>query len=259
MKNVLLVLFLLHTTVLIAKKNNVTIIAETNTSIIDSYRDLIDDDNKIKIDTRSSLINDNNKTKIDIKNTKDTNNSSIDDSNKTLSSFESKFVNHIAYRHYDKAVNLLYKKQYTKAYNEAISAKLLFNNEDKKEKLISLPYMSSYLRESGFAPKTMYYKIIENKPYQLKRLLTKIKLLSPPIPMIILKKTSTNIIVEVSNQGDLPLDEFDILINDTKVHRFDKINVNKMKSIKIDFNGIIEKITFKEAYGFAPKSIQIVE
>jgi len=174
-----------------------------------------------------------------------------------LNSFESRFVNHIAYNFYNEAIDLLDDKDYKNAYDTAIKAKAIFDNTDHKIKDIELPYMPSFLRETSFSPKEIYYQYVEQEAYEINRLIKKIKLLSPPIPEVYIKRTSTYIEVSVENFGDLPLDDFQIFINEELRQTFKKIGVKQKASFKLDFNEKIDTVSFQELYGFAPHKIEL--
>jgi len=181
-------------------------------------------------------------------------------SEQDISPFEKLFVNHMAYLYYNKGIEALYKDNYKDAYNFAMKAKAIMDNtEDTKDLTIALPYMPNYVRESAYAPKRIYYKIIKYKPYELKRLITKAKLISPPLAAITLNKTSTYISLHIKNYGDLPLDDFEVLLNDKSIVKYDKILVGEEKTIRIDEAPVLYEIAFKEKYGFAPNSITLSE
>ena len=116
--------------------------------------------------------------------------------------------------------------------------------------------MPGYIRENAQTPRRIYYKIIEEQNYELTRLIRKIKLLNPPIPMIIFNQTSTYIDITVQNVGDTPLDKFAIEINYETVTTFDKIEPNETKKFRYNKVVPLEQITFKEEYGFAPVPIE---
>ncbi|SFV75279.1 hypothetical protein MNB_SM-3-7 [hydrothermal vent metagenome] len=174
-----------------------------------------------------------------------------------MTQFQKLFVNHIAYRDYQKAIDEMYKKEYKKAYSYAMHAKSIY--PQNKRSLIALAYMPSYLRESAYEPKKIYYKIVIYKQYELDRLVTKIKLLSPPIPSVIVKRTSTYMDIIIRNYGDLPLDEFALVIDGKKVITYNKILPNEEKVYRYESAPIMHEIGFNERYGFAPKSIVINE
>ncbi len=179
---------------------------------------------------------------------------------RTYTKFEKSFVNHIAYNHYKKAVDFMYEKNHTEAYDEAIKAKEVYDNSlNKDEQVINLPYVPGFVRESAQTPKRIYYKIMKEYEYEIQRLITKIKLLNPPIPFIILNKTSTYIDITIVNYGDTPLDKFEIDINYETVKVFDKINPKAKKTFRVNKAMEIEQISFKEAYGFAPKLIEFTQ
>ena len=188
----------------------------------------------------------------------------VDDSNNTqalvITPFESLFVNHMAYLYYNKGIQALYKGDYKTAYNFAMKAQAITDNtEQEKDLTIALPYLPNYVRESAYAPKRIYYKIIKYKPYELKRLITKTKLISPPIATISLNRTSTYISMHIKNFGDLPLDNFEVLLNDKLIAKYDKILVGEDKIIRINKAPILYEISFKEKYGFAPQNITLSE
>lgn len=173
---------------------------------------------------------------------------------KELSKFEKTFIRHIAYNHYKKAIDLLYMKNHQEAYSEAMSAKAVYDaNATQKE--IILPYLPGYVRESAQTPRRIYYKILVDKNYELHRLIKKIKLLSPPVPMVVLNQTSTYVDIEVKNFGDLPLDNFGIEVNFEKVKTFPKINPKESVTYRFDKAVVVEQIRFSEEFGFAPKEI----
>jgi hypothetical protein len=75
----------------------------------------------------------------------------------------------------------------------------------------------------------------------------------------VIKKRSTSTDIIIRNYGDLPLDNFKILINSKEVVSFDKINPNEEKTYTYDFSGKIYEVSFKEEYGFGADSIMINE
>ncbi len=179
---------------------------------------------------------------------------------KEMSEFEKLFVNHSAYNYYEKAIESLYKSDYKAAYKNAMSAKEIVDNTDADaSQTIALPYMPNYVRESGLTPKRIYYKIVHSKPYELKRVVIKAKLISPPIASVVIKRTSTFMELIVRNYGDLPLDDFEVLLNDESLAKFEKILPNEQKIIRIDKAPTLYEISFKEKYGFAPGSMMLSE
>jgi len=175
----------------------------------------------------------------------------------TMSKFEKLFLNHLAYRDYKDAIKAMYKKDHKKAYKLAINAKKIYSQDDTS--LIPLPYMPSFLRESAYSAKRIYYKTVIHKEYELQRLITKIKLLSPPIPAVVIKRTSTYIDIIVKNYGDLPLDDFEILLDSQSVVKYSKILPMEEKVYRYEKAPILHEIAFKEAYGFAPQTILMNE
>jgi len=176
----------------------------------------------------------------------------------SLSSFEKLFVNHSAYRYYLDGIKMLYEKNYKSAYEFAMKAKMIYDNTLEKENLaIALPYLPSYVRESSYSPKRIYYKMVKYRDYELKRLIVKAKLISPPIASIIINRTSTYVNIVIKNYGDLPLDDFEVLINDESIASFEKILPNEEKKVRVESSPILYELSFKEKYGFAPKSIML--
>ena len=183
-----------------------------------------------------------------------------EDKNTSISEFEKLFVHHSAYIYYNKAIDAMFQADYKTAYDYAMKAKEIYDNTDINDsQLIALPYMPSYIRESGYTPKRIYYKMLKAKPYELKRAITKIKLISPPIASVVIKRTSTSIEVIIKNYGDLPLDEFELLLNDEKLVSYEKILPNEQKVFRLDAAPQLYELSFKEKYGFAPKSILLSE
>lgn len=177
-----------------------------------------------------------------------------------MSEFEKLFVNHSAYIYYLKGIEEIQVANYKSAYENAMKAKAIIDNTNKpNEQVIALPYMPNYVRESSFTPKRIYYKTVKAKPYELKRLITKAKLISPPIASVVLKRTSTYIEVITRNYGDLPLDEFELLVNEESIVKYEKILPNEQKITRIGVAPSLFEISFKEKYGFAPKSIMLSE
>ncbi len=176
------------------------------------------------------------------------------DTTRKFSHFEKTFVYHVAYNHYKKAIKHMYAKEHKEAYDEAIKAKNIFLNQ--KNNKIALPYMPGYVRENAQTPRRIYYKIIEEQNYELTRLIRKIKLLNPPIPMVILNQTSTYVDIQIQNLGDVPLDKFGIEINYEKIITFDKINPNETKTYRYNKTVQLEQLTFSEEYGFIPMPIE---
>ena len=191
--------------------------------------------------------------------TTDENNATKKEQENTLTQFERSFPNHIAYDNYQKAIKNLYKGDYKTAYDYAMKARDIYDINKTEQQVIPLPFIPNFAKESPYSPKRVYYKVIEYKPYELNRVIKKIKLLSPPIPSVILKKRSTMIELDVTNFGDLPLDNFEIFINGKKVESFYKIEPNQTKNVFLDDIDEIYEITFKEQYGFAPGNITINE
>lgn len=176
-----------------------------------------------------------------------------------MSSFEKLFVNHSAYRYYQDSIKSLYINDYKTAYSLAMKAKEIIDNTEDQDQFIALPYMPSYMRETAYSPKRVYYKIVEYKPYNLKRLITKAKLISPPIASVVINRTSTYMALTIKNYGDLPLDEFKVLINDEVVGSFDKILPNEEKYVRVEKAPTLYELAFKEKYGFAPDSMMLSE
>jgi hypothetical protein len=141
---------------------------------------------------------------------------------RTFTQFEKTFIYHTAYNHYKKAIDLMYKNNHKDAYTNAMIAKDIYDYNATKTNEIILPHIPGYIRQSAQAPTKINYKIFETKNYELKRLIRKIKLLNPPIPLVVFAKTSTYIDITVENFGDLPLDNFTIFINGNKAHIFKK-------------------------------------
>ncbi len=173
------------------------------------------------------------------------------------SDFEKSFVYHSAYLFYSKGIEELYSGNYKNAYDYAMRARAIYEND--KADYIPLPYMPSYVRESAYTPKRIYYKMINYKQYELNRLITKIKLLSPPIPTVVFNRTSTYIDVTIRNFGDLPLDRFEVFLNDEKIALYEKILPHEEKIVRVESAPKLYEISFKEKYGFAPNSIMLSE
>jgi len=176
-----------------------------------------------------------------------------------ISEFEKLFVNHIAYNYYKNGINSLYEGDYKKAYENAMNAKEIVDNTDLNTTTIALAFMPSYLRESAYSPKRIYYKIVKQKQYKLKRLIVKAKLISPPIASLVIHRTSTTIDVILKNYGDLPLDEFEVFVNEQSIAFYEKVLPNEEKTIKIQKAPKLYEVSFKEKYGFAPKSFMLEE
>jgi len=231
----------------VIKNNKSKKVVSKNSNLKDLNQSLKTNDINITVQTEnnnSKIINDLNITKINKK-------------EKTLSLFEKLFVNHLAYNHYKKAIKLMYEKKHKLAYKEAMIAKNMYDNSLKKEKIIDLPYIPGYIRQSAQAPRRVYYKILKKQVYEIDRLIRKIKLLNPPIASIVLNKTSTYIDISITNDGDLPFDNFIIEINYEKVASFDKIAPKETKTFRYYIDSNIEQISFKEEYGFAPAPIEL--
>jgi len=213
-----------------------------------------------EINIQDASLNDTNTTDADIATEKIQSTENIVDSaesNSTarvFSKFEKTFIYHIAYNHYRKAINLMYAKDHKGAYEEAMKAKEIYKNNDQN--LIHLPYIPGYVRESAQTPRRIFYKIIEKQNYELNRLIRKIKLLNPPIPLIRFNQTSTYIDVIVTNVGDTPFDNLSVEINYEPVTTFEKINPNDTKRYRYNSVAKLENISFKEEFGFAPKTIE---
>ena len=172
--------------------------------------------------------------------------------------FEKIFANHSAYIAYKKAIDLLYKGEYQEAYKFAIQAKTIYPQPEDTT-LMPLAYMPPYLREGNYGAKKVYYKIVEYKKYEVDRLITKIKLLSPPIPLVVIKRTSTYMDISITNYGDLPLDKFELLIDNQQVISYKQILPKEEKKFRVDLALVIHELSFKEEYGFAPESIMVNE
>ena len=175
------------------------------------------------------------------------------------SQFEKSFPNHIAYKFYKKGVEALKEGDYKKAYENSMNARAIYNIKKGQYGVIPLPYLAGFLKETSYTPKRFYYKIIEFKPYELRKLIIKSKLISPPIASVVIKKRSTSTDIIVKNYGDLPLDGFGITINNKKVVSYDKINPNEQKIYSYDSSETVYTISFTEEYGFAPESMNIEE
>ena len=220
-------------------------------------------------DSNSSLA-DINTTMLDanVTYTEDLNNTAMDenttsviesDGSKRLSEFEKLFVNHIAYNYYKAGVTALYEDNYKSAYENAMNAKDIVDNTELNTTTIALPFMPSFVRESSYAPKRTYYKIVKQKEYKLKRLVTKAKLISPPIASLVIHRTSTTIDIILRNHGDLPFDDFEVFVNDERIALYEKLLPNEEKTIKIEKAPKLYEVSFKEKYGFAPKSFMLTE
>ncbi len=180
--------------------------------------------------------------------------------NASMSEFEKLFVHHAAYIYYNKAIDAMFQADYKTAYDYAMSAQKIYDNTDLNgSQVIALPYMPSYIRESAYAPKRIYYKMVKPKPYELRRVITKIKLISPPIASVVVKRTSTYVEIITKNYGDLPLDRFELFLNDEKLVSYEKILPNEQKVFHLDGAPQLYELSFKEKYGFAPKSILLSE
>jgi len=177
----------------------------------------------------------------------------------SLSEFEKLFVNHIAYNYYKTAIKALYQDDYKSAYENAMNAKDIVDNTDLNITTIALPFMPSFMRESSYSPKRTYYKIIKEKEYELKRLITKVKLISPPIASVVIHRSSTTIDVILRNHGDLPFDKFEVLVNEKPIALFNKLLPNEEQTIRIEKAPKLYEVSFKEKYGFAPKSFVLDE
>jgi len=254
--------------------NNTTITDETNSSIeniTDTNTTSIVEDSNLTITTNdTNKTNETNNaiatldnnlaiTSIDTNETNSTTTKIKPKKEKTYTLFQKMFVNHIAYNFYKEAITLLYDGNYKEAYTKAIKAKDTYDNTNKKEQIIKLPYIPGFIRENAQAPRRLYYKIVKEQPYELKRLIRKIKLLSPPLAMVIIDKTSTYTDIKVTNIGDLPLDKFGIEINYEQVTTFDKIEPNETKTYRYNNSQPIEQITFSEEYGFNPEPIEFAQ
>ena len=220
-------------------------------------------------DSNSTLIQDPNLTEVNYSVLTDSDdNSSLQDNNSTiallaepkkLSEFEKLFVNHIAYNYYKKAITALYSDNYKSAYENAMRAKDIVDNTELNTSTIALPFMPSYVRETAYSPKRTYYKIVKEKEYKLKRLVVKAKLMSPPIASLVIHRTSTTTDIILRNHGDLPFDDFKVLVNDKQIALYEKLLPNEEKIIKINRAPKLYEVSFKEKYGFAPKSFMITE
>jgi hypothetical protein len=176
---------------------------------------------------------------------------------KRQNKFEKLISNHIAYKHYIGAIKYLYDRNYTLAYDEANRAKSIYDNTKSDIKTIKLPYAPAFIREGPFTPRRIIYEVIRKRDYELKRLIKKIKLLAPPIGYVTIYRGSTYVDIVVQNLGDLPLDQFSIILNGEVLKVFDKITPTQQK--KYRYNGVvsIETIEFKEADGFAPEAFEL--
>jgi len=215
--------------------------SDNNEYIIDDEKNTTTIDNNIVLDSNESntTIADDNATKI-----------------RYYTPFEKKFINHTAYNHYKRAIKSLYEGDYLQAYKSAMLAKK-YNDGTSMAKdgsyVIKLPFVPGYLRESPLAPRRNYYKVLIEEDYYLDRLITKIKLQNPPIPMVTIKQTSTSLTIIVKNLGDTPLDNFTVFINGEEVKKFPKILSQEEVSHTVLNIDKLQKIAFKEDYGFAPQ------
>ena len=173
--------------------------------------------------------------------------------------FEKSFPNHIAYKFYSKGVEALYRGDYKAAYSNAMKARAIYDIKEGQLGVIPLPYLPGFVKETAYSPKRFYYKIVKFQPYELRKLIIKAKLISPPIASVVIKKRSTSTDVIVRNFGDLPLDGFKLFINDKEVVGYDKINPNEEKIYSYDSADKIYRLSFTEEYGFAPQSMTIAE
>lgn len=178
---------------------------------------------------------------------------------KTLSEFEKLFINHVAFNYYKSGITALYQGDYKAAYENAMKAQEIVDNTDLNTTTIALPFMPSYIRETSYSPKRTYYKIVKQKEYKLKRLITKAKLISPPIASMVIHRTSTTIDIILRNHGDLPFDDFEVFVNEKPIALYEKLLPNEEKTIKIQKAPKLYEVSFKEKYGFAPKSFMLSE
>lgn len=256
MKNIIkiLITFLLSFSLSYSADNNEDPLSALN----NTYAEL--DLNNMLVDANDTM-KDNNSTEIlDIVEDANTTENNSTEVVFELSEFEKLFVNHSAHIYYSKAVKDLYESNYKSAYDNAMKAQVIYDNTNNEvEQIIPLPYMPSFMRESAYTAKRIYYKMVKPKPYELKRLVTKAKLISPPIATVALKKTSTYIDVIIKNYGDLPLDGFEVLLNDEPIAKYEKILPNEEKVTRLEASPSLYEISFKEKYGFAPNSIMLSE
>ncbi len=251
-----------------SKKENLTpqtqALLEDNAtqSQLTSLATIEDDNTTVAADANTTTVEDTNTTQQVVEENNATvqnDDKQVPQQNRTYTLFEKKFINHLAYNHYEKAIKLLYEKNNQEAYAEAMQAKEVYDNELKEEKTIELPYIPGYIRQSAQTPKRIYYKIVKKHIYELKRLIRKIKLLNPPIPFVVINKTSTYIEVSVKNYGDTPLDNLVVEINYEQVAVFAKINPGDTKTVRYNKTMDISQISFSEDYGFAPSPIEFAQ
>ena len=236
-----------------AKDTNETVVEKT---VVVADINLTNDANETLLveDSNITIVEDINSTLIE-----DANLTNESEESTKIGKFEETFVNHTAYISYQNAIKTMYEGNYKDAYAHAMNARKIFYAGDAKEQIIPIPYMPSYVRESAYSPKRIYYKLLKYKQYELRRVITKIKLMSPPIATVILKRTSTYIDIIVRNYGDLPLDDFEILLNNQSMVKYEKILPNEEKIYKYESAPALHEISFKEEFGFAPNSIMLNE
>lgn len=243
--------------VLVISLATVVLAENVNTADVENSKDTAIDNNATFVeDANDSFVEDANTTTWDEE-------SSTQDSGyietKKLSEFEKLFVNHTAFNFYKTGILSLYQGDYKSAYENAMSAKDIVDNTELNATTIALPFMPSFVRESAYSPKRTFYKIVKQKEYKLKRLVTKAKLISPPIASVVIHRTSTTIDIILRNHGDLPFDEFEVLVNEEPIAMYEKLLPNEEKTIKIQSAPKLYEVSFKEKYGFAPKSFMLSE
>ena len=237
--------------------NHLTAKELENTAFIEDINSSFIENNASDTDESFSVLQGQEDYFAEIENLED--NSNDLDTQVGLSEFEKLFVNHTAYNFYKAGIKALYQGDYKIAYENAMNAKDIVDNTELNTSTIALPFMPSYMRETSYSPKKIYYKIVKQKEYQLKRLVVKAKLISPPIASLVIHRTSTTIDVILRNHGDLPFDDFEVLVNEEPIALYEKLLPNEEKVIKIQKAPKLFEVSFKEKYGFAPESFMLNE
>ena len=162
-----------------------------------------------------------------------------------------------AYTKYQEALSAYESNNIDKAYALASEARVIRPQSEFDGTKLFVQGRVTYLQEGPFGPDTKSYTIRGSKDnYELNKLFKKIKLKKTPIALVQIYKTNEETIIRVQNVGLLPLDDFMVFINGNQVARFEQIIVGDPQTRNIS-TVAMGSVSFKEADGFAPKSITL--
>lgn len=162
-----------------------------------------------------------------------------------------------AYTKYQEALSAYESNNMDLAYALASEARGIRPQSEFGGTKLTIQGNATYLQEGPFHPDTKSYTIQGFKGnYELNKLFKKIKLKKSPIALVEIYETNDETIINIQNVGKLPLDDFRVFINGTQVASFDQIVAAGTKTARSSAVEM-ESVSFKEADGFAPQSINL--